>query len=215
MWRCQQCSMRSLCCRPHSHPGMAVSPAGMLSILFLTPLWGFLALAIPFQPEEFSLGLAVMACVPTSLSSGVTLVSLAWPCSGLRGLAQTGRPRRRLPATPACMQHWQLKLWPSMALASQVIQGYGNGALGLLFTVASNIVGIVTAPLMIKMVFAGTVDPGAIQDAAFSGPCQLGRSAASNRGVPGHVHRQQGRCLHGSRRSARCLRRPPHACCRH
>ena len=33
-----------------------------------------------------------------------------------------------------------------------LLQGYGNGALALLFTVAGNITGIVTAPLMVKAV---------------------------------------------------------------
>jgi sodium/bile acid cotransporter 7 len=47
---------------------------GLTSILLLTPLYGFLAMVLPFKPYEFSLGLAIMACVPTSLSSGVTLV---------------------------------------------------------------------------------------------------------------------------------------------
>jgi len=79
---------------------------GMLSMLFLTPLFGFLAVRLPSNPPEFALGLAIMAAVPSSLSSGVTLV----------------------------------------------IQGYGNGALALLFTVAGNITGIVTAPLMVKLV---------------------------------------------------------------
>jgi sodium/bile acid cotransporter 7 len=85
---------------------------GMISILLLTCLTGFIPLAIPFKPYEFSVGLAIMACVPTSLSSGVSLV----------------------------------------------IQSYGNGALALLFTVASNLIGIVTCPLMIKMVLAGKSD---------------------------------------------------------
>ena len=47
---------------------------GLVSMLFLTPLLGFAAAALPFEPREFALGLAVMACVPSSLSSGVTLV---------------------------------------------------------------------------------------------------------------------------------------------
>lgn len=47
---------------------------GMLSMLLLTPLFGFLAVRLPFKPPEFALGLAIMACVPSSLSSGVTLV---------------------------------------------------------------------------------------------------------------------------------------------
>ncbi|KAI8475139.1 MAG: hypothetical protein J3K34DRAFT_517583 [Monoraphidium minutum] len=85
---------------------------GLVSMLVLTPLFGFAAVRLPFQPPEFALGLAIMACVPSSLSSGVTLV----------------------------------------------IQGYGNGALGLLFTVAGNIVGIVTSPLMVKAVLGSMID---------------------------------------------------------
>jgi sodium/bile acid cotransporter 7 len=81
-------------------------------MLFISPLVGFAAIRLPFNPREFSLGLAVMAAVPTSLSSGVTLV----------------------------------------------IQGYGNGALALLFTVAGNIAGIVTAPLMVKAVLGSMTD---------------------------------------------------------
>lgn len=84
--------------------------AGLVSILILTALSGFITMRLPFQPHEFSIGLAIMACVPTSLSSGVTLV----------------------------------------------IQGYGNGALALLYTVSSNALGIITAPLTVKMVLQGT-----------------------------------------------------------
>jgi solute carrier family 10 (sodium/bile acid cotransporter), member 7 len=85
---------------------------GLVSMLVLTPLSGFVSLLLPFRPYEFSLGLAVMACVPTSLSSGVTLV----------------------------------------------IGGYGNGALALLFTVSGNILGIVTAPLAVKLVLGSQTD---------------------------------------------------------
>jgi sodium/bile acid cotransporter 7 len=85
---------------------------GFSSILVLTPLFGFLAMLLPFKPYEFALGLAIMACVPTSLSSGVTLV----------------------------------------------IQGYGNGALGLLFTVATNVLGIIISPLMVKAVLGSQLD---------------------------------------------------------
>lgn len=59
-----------------------------------------------FVPKEFGIGLAIFACMPTSLSSGVTLV----------------------------------------------IQGYGNGALGLLLTVSSNLIGIFVCPIFVKMV---------------------------------------------------------------
>jgi predicted Na+-dependent transporter len=85
---------------------------GLASILVLSPLFGFLCMLLPFKPYEFSLGLAVMACVPTSLSSGVTLV----------------------------------------------IGSYGNGALALLFTVSSNILGIVTSPLAVKAVLGSRTD---------------------------------------------------------
>jgi sodium/bile acid cotransporter 7 len=85
---------------------------GLLSILFISPLLGFICMLIPFKPYEFALGLAVMACVPTSLSSGVTLV----------------------------------------------IGAYGNGALALLFTVSANILGIITSPLMVKLVLGSVTD---------------------------------------------------------
>lgn len=39
-----------------------------------------------------------------------------------------------------------------------VIQGYGNGALGLLFTVAGNVTGIVTSPLMVKAVLGSLIN---------------------------------------------------------
>eukprot|EP00878_Enallax_costatus_P021897 GHUV01023208.1.p1 GENE.GHUV01023208.1~~GHUV01023208.1.p1 ORF type:complete len:388 (+),score=105.85 GHUV01023208.1:827-1990(+) len=79
---------------------------GLSSILVLTPIFGFFCMLMPFKPYEFALGLAIMACVPTSLSSGVTLV----------------------------------------------IGAYGNGALALLFTVSGSILGIITAPLAVKIV---------------------------------------------------------------
>lgn len=47
---------------------------GDVSILVLTSLTGFIPIYLPFNPKAFSIGLAIMACVPTSLSSGVTLV---------------------------------------------------------------------------------------------------------------------------------------------
>ena len=47
---------------------------GIISILFVTPMMGFAALAIPFMPPEFSYGLALFAAMPTTLTSAVTLV---------------------------------------------------------------------------------------------------------------------------------------------
>eukprot|EP00903_Cladosiphon_okamuranus_P008764 g8396.t1 len=47
---------------------------GVFSILLITGCVGFVAGEIPFDVSEFSYGLAVFCVVPTTLSSGVTLV---------------------------------------------------------------------------------------------------------------------------------------------
>lgn len=47
---------------------------GVISILGITGCVGFLAAEIPFDVKDFSYGLAVFCVVPTTLSSGVTLV---------------------------------------------------------------------------------------------------------------------------------------------
>lgn len=47
---------------------------GVVSILFITSCVGFAATEIPFNQREFAFGLAVFCVVPTTLSSGVTLV---------------------------------------------------------------------------------------------------------------------------------------------
>ncbi|CAM9417036.1 unnamed protein product, partial [Phaeothamnion confervicola] len=60
-----------------SGPGRAGFLFGVVTILFLTSLTGFVAVRIPFGVPEFSYGLAVFRTVPTTLSSGVTLVALA------------------------------------------------------------------------------------------------------------------------------------------
>lgn len=47
---------------------------GVVAILGITGCIGFVAAEIPFDVDEFSYGLAVFCVVPTTLSSGVTLV---------------------------------------------------------------------------------------------------------------------------------------------
>ena len=47
---------------------------GIVAILGITGCVGFVAGEIPFDVKEFSYGLAVFSVVPTTLSSGVTLV---------------------------------------------------------------------------------------------------------------------------------------------
>jgi sodium/bile acid cotransporter 7 len=49
---------------------------GLTSILLLTPLAALLVLRLPLQPPEMALGLAVFCCVPTTLSTGVTLTTV-------------------------------------------------------------------------------------------------------------------------------------------
>eukprot|EP01025_Chloroclados_australasicus_P005954 TRINITY_DN11966_c0_g1_i11.p1 TRINITY_DN11966_c0_g1~~TRINITY_DN11966_c0_g1_i11.p1 ORF type:complete len:432 (-),score=31.85 TRINITY_DN11966_c0_g1_i11:2800-4095(-) len=46
-------------------------------ILIITPMAGFVTLEIPFDPQEFAIGLAVFCAVPTTLTSGATLVMTA------------------------------------------------------------------------------------------------------------------------------------------
>jgi len=50
---------------------------GLLSILVITPLFGAVPLRIPFEPPEFQYGLAIFCMMPTTLSSGVALVTQA------------------------------------------------------------------------------------------------------------------------------------------
>jgi len=50
---------------------------GILAILFVTPLLGFVFYNIPLEPREFSLGLAIFCCVPTTLGVGVALTTAA------------------------------------------------------------------------------------------------------------------------------------------
>lgn len=54
---------------------------GLISILGITPLLGFVMLKIPFSEEAFSTGLAIFCTVPTTLSSGVALVTSVRTCT--------------------------------------------------------------------------------------------------------------------------------------
>lgn len=50
---------------------------GLASILLLTPVFSRLVLQLNLQPREFVTGLALFCCMPTTLSSGVSLTQLA------------------------------------------------------------------------------------------------------------------------------------------
>lgn len=55
---------------------------GIVATLGITGCVGFVAAEIPFDVDEFSYGLAVFCVVPTTLSSGVTLVMNVRSCRG-------------------------------------------------------------------------------------------------------------------------------------
>nr|GEY03797.1 probable sodium/metabolite cotransporter BASS4, chloroplastic [Tanacetum cinerariifolium] len=61
---------------------------GLVSILLLTPFFSRIMLNIRLQPQEFVTGLALYNCMPTSISSGVSLAKLAGGNSAL-ALAMT------------------------------------------------------------------------------------------------------------------------------
>jgi sodium/bile acid cotransporter 7 len=50
---------------------------GTISILLITPCAGFVLVALPFSPPAYSYGLAIFALVPTTIASGITLVTAA------------------------------------------------------------------------------------------------------------------------------------------
>ena len=79
---------------------------GLIAILGVTPMLGFLMVQIPFEPVQFRYGLALFCCVPTTLTSGVTLVTGA----------------------------------------------LGNGALALMLTVTTNVLGVFTVPFILNAV---------------------------------------------------------------
>jgi sodium/bile acid cotransporter 7 len=89
-----------------SREGRVAYGYGVIAILFITACAAFLAVQLPFSHDEFSYGLAVFCIVPTTLTSGVTLVT----------------------------------------------QAGGNGALALLLTVTTNMLGVVTSPFMLDAV---------------------------------------------------------------
>ena len=49
---------------------------GFASILFITPLAAIIVQRLPLNSPELTLGLAVFCCMPTTLSSGVSLTQV-------------------------------------------------------------------------------------------------------------------------------------------
>lgn len=66
--------------------GSAWKPAlvGLISILFVTPLLALPVQELPLQPPQFATGLALFACMPTTISTGLIMVTQA---AGHIGLA--------------------------------------------------------------------------------------------------------------------------------
>lgn len=95
---------------------------GIVTIMVITPMLGFAIVQIPFEPVQFRYGLALFSCVPTTLTSGVTLVTSAM----------------------------------------------GNGALALMLTVTTNVLGVFTVPFILNAVLnsAPGTDTGATGEEA-------------------------------------------------
>jgi len=55
----------------------AAALVGCITILLITPCAGFAIVNLPFEPPAYTYGLAVFALVPTTIASGVTLVTVA------------------------------------------------------------------------------------------------------------------------------------------
>ena len=67
---------------------------GFVAILGITPCLGFALRAIPLQPPEYALGLALFSAMPTTLGVGMSLVR---SCKGNDGLALLLTVRERSP----------------------------------------------------------------------------------------------------------------------
>jgi sodium/bile acid cotransporter 7 len=55
----------------------AAALVGCISILLITPCAGFAVVNLPFEPPAYRYGLTIFALVPTTIASGVTLVTAA------------------------------------------------------------------------------------------------------------------------------------------
>ena len=51
---------------------------GLVTILLITPLAGLLTLRLPLYPKELAFGLTVFCCMPTTLSSAVSLTQVRY-----------------------------------------------------------------------------------------------------------------------------------------
>eukprot|EP00942_MAST-04A_sp_MAST-4A-sp1_P002027 g2027.t1 len=125
---------------------------GSVMILALTPLLGVLMIEIPFTVRELSYGLGVFCTVPTTLSSGVILTGQANALTPLLGVLMI-----EIPFTVRELSYG-LGVFCTVptTLSSGVIltgQANGNVALGLLLTVVTNLLGILTMPPMLLLTF--------------------------------------------------------------
>jgi hypothetical protein len=74
-------------------PRAAAVVYGVAAILFITPLVSLAVLALPLQPPVLALGLAVFCCMPTALSSGITLTQVSAPSAPAEHEAPAARAR--------------------------------------------------------------------------------------------------------------------------
>lgn len=83
---------------------------GWFSILAWTPLLGFVAVRLPVGPKEFSYGLALFCCVPTTLTSGAALVA------GCKGASRASELALMITVTANLLGCFTTPLWLSAVL---------------------------------------------------------------------------------------------------
>lgn len=83
---------------------------GWFSILAWTPLLGFVATRLPLGPKEFSYGLALFCCVPTTLTSGAALIA------GCKGASRASELALMITVTTNLLGCFTTPLWLSAAL---------------------------------------------------------------------------------------------------
>jgi sodium/bile acid cotransporter 7 len=84
---------------------------GWFSILAWTPLLGFVAARLPLGSKEFSYGLALFCCVPTTLTSGAALIA------GCKGASRASELALMITVTTNLLGCFTTPLWLSAVLS--------------------------------------------------------------------------------------------------
>jgi sodium/bile acid cotransporter 7 len=119
---------------------------GLAFILVLSPLAALAVLQVPLVPREFAVGLAVFCCMPTTLTSGVSLTQVHKCLSRLQTRNKpTQATTELLPGVPSRGYLTVPGRRPLLQAAG------GNSALALGMTVSSNLIAIGTMPFALAL----------------------------------------------------------------